>query len=55
METVKINKISGKWYVFCPVCKKWIRLTLFKKQENILVCVFCDFVINKDEQKWQYV
>jgi hypothetical protein len=55
METVKIKKISGRWNVFCPVCKKWIKLTLFKKQDNILVCVFCDFVINQDERKWQYV
>jgi len=55
METIKIKKISGRWNVFCPVCKKWIGLSVFKKQDNILVCIFCDFVINQDGQKWQYV
>jgi Zn ribbon nucleic-acid-binding protein len=55
METVKIKKISGRRKVFCPVCKKWVDLSLFKKQDNTLVCVFCGFVIDQDEQKWQFV
>jgi hypothetical protein len=55
METVKIKKISEGWHVFCPECQKWISLSLFKKQDKTLVCVFCGFVINKDEQKWQFL
>jgi rRNA maturation endonuclease Nob1 len=55
MKTVKIKKISGKWHVFCLGCKKWISLILFKKRDNTLVCVICGFVINQDEQKWQFL
>ena len=54
MKTVKIKKISGMWHVFCLGCKKWIGLILFKKQDNALVCVICGFVINQNEQKWQF-
>ena len=55
METVKIKTISGRRKVFCPVCKKWVSLSIFKKQDNTLVCPFCGFVIDQDEQKWQFV
>jgi len=55
MKTVKIKKISGKRHIFCPEFKKWINLSLFKKLDNTLVCIFCGFVINQDEQKWQFL
>jgi Zn ribbon nucleic-acid-binding protein len=55
MDTVKIKKILGRRKIFCPVCEKWVSLSLFKKQDKILVCVFCGFVIDQDEQKWQFV
>jgi hypothetical protein len=35
--------------------QKWVSLSLFKKQDNTLVCPFCGFVIDQDEQKWQFV
>jgi len=34
--------------------KKRKSLNLFKKQDNIRVCVFYGFVINQDEQKAQF-
>jgi len=55
MDTVKIKKISGKRKIFCPVCEKWVSLSLFKKQDNTFVCPFCGFVIDQNEQKWQFV
>jgi hypothetical protein len=55
METIKIKKISGRRKVYCPECKKWVSLSLFKQQDNVLVCVFCGLAIDQDEQKWQFV
>jgi len=55
MDTVKIKKISGRRKIFCPVCEKWVSLSLFKKQDNTFVCPFCGFVIDQYEQKWQFV